>query len=55
MYTLDEVSEALRRFANWSADEELRKATADLLDAGEIEVAGIVDGEFVLRKCGDGS
>ncbi len=49
MYTIEQINQALRRFASWSQHEEMRKATAQLLDQGELEVVGIVDGEFVWR------
>lgn len=50
MYNLDQISEALKAFANWAVgNEELRRATAYMLESGELEVVGIVDGEFILR------
>ena len=49
MYTIDQVNAALRRFLGWSKNDGLREGTAQLLQDGELEVAAIVDGEFVWR------
>lgn len=50
MYTSAEINEALKKFAEWTAsDDKVRRTTAELLEAGEIEVVGIVEGEFVWR------
>lgn len=50
MYTIEQINAALRRFLEWSSDDnELREGAAALLENGEIELAAIVDGEFIWR------
>lgn len=49
MYTKNEISAALTAFAKWTADDDLGRVTAEMLEAGELEVVDIIDGEFVLR------
>ena len=49
MYTNAEINEALRKFATWTSDDRIRQAVAEMIEAGEVEMVGIVDGEFVWR------
>jgi hypothetical protein len=49
MYTVEQINDALEKFARFTQDERARAAIAEMLLAGELEVIGIVDGEFVWR------
>jgi hypothetical protein len=49
MYTVDQINAALESFTRFSDDEGTRAKLVELILAGDLEVVGIVDGEFVWR------
>ncbi len=49
MYSTEQINDALVAFAGFAQDEKTRAAIVEMMLAGDIEVIGIVDGEFVWR------